>query len=656
MKLSLYISLLLIIIVNSTNAQVGIGTTTPNALLDIKSSDELAPSNIDGLLIPKIEEFSVTNPSVDQDGMLVYATGNGTVSKGFYYWDDTTSNWIAVVNAASSVSKIDDLSDGKSDSDGTDDGSSIFLGIDAGIMDDGSNNQNTGVGYQTLTNNTTGESNIAFGYRAMVTNTTGSRNVANGAFALYSNTIGYENTAIGSNALASNLDGYENTAVGFDALIANDTGFANTAIGHTALYTNVSGERNTATGYNALRWNIVGGNNAANGAYALYNLRGDNNAAFGASSGRFVDGSNNVFIGYRAGAGTTTHTKLGSVMIGHEAGLSETNSNRLYIENSNNTSPLIYGEFDNDVVGINGSLGVGTQTPEAPFHVEEAGTSGVQTIVAALGSNSSNRPVLQFSESSNISLAAGMSLEYNGTGTGTANRMVFNDVGGNPLFEFRNGGDFTMRNGDLIVRGTATDREIKLEDDAGNPDRALMRETGTQDIYVGDIDDNGGDTYVRAGGNTEISVIAGTGFVGINTTIPAFDFEVNGNAAKPGGGSWTNASDRRLKKNINPYTEGLESILKIEPIRYQYNQLSGFDANAKHVGVIAQDLQKIDPSMVTSYTRENQEYLAVDNSAMTYMLINAVKFQHSEIEILKEELEGLQLEIEEIRNLLKTKL
>ena len=48
-------------------------------------------------------------------------------------------------------------------------------------------------------------------------------------------------------------------------------------------------------------------------------------------------GSNNVFIGY-------------------QAGYAETNSNKLYIENSNSTTPLIYGEFDNNLLQINGTL------------------------------------------------------------------------------------------------------------------------------------------------------------------------------------------------------------------------------------------------------------------------------------------------------------
>ncbi|NND62132.1 MAG: tail fiber domain-containing protein, partial [Flavobacteriaceae bacterium] len=429
-----------------------------------------------------------------------------------------------------------------------------------------------------------------FGLSALYGNTTGIENSANGVYALNDNTTGSYNSANGARALINNTTGHHNTASGFGALVGNTTGLYNIANGARSLYLNSTGSRNIAIGYEA-----------------LYNSSGNDNIA-----------------------------------LGYQSGYNESGSNKLYIENSNSASPLIYGEFDNDVLGFNGDVAIGHQAPGAPLHVANEGTSGVQNIVAALVSDTSNRPVLQFSETTNVGLAEGMSLEYDGRGASGANRMVFNGVGGNPLFEFRNGGSLTLRNGDLIIRGTATDREIKLDDDAGNSDRALMRQTGTQDIYVGDIDNNGGDTYIRAGGSTELSVIAGTGFVGVNTSAPAFTFEVNGNAAKPGGGSWTNASDRRLKKNIKSFDQGLETILKIEPVTYQYNQLSGFNENTSYVGVIAQELQKVAPNMVTTYTRENEEFLAVDNSSMTYLLINAVKSQQEEIETLKEELSQLK--------------
>lgn len=73
---------------------MGINTTAPNAILDIKASNELSPGVTDGLLIPRINEFSVLEPNPLQHGMLVFVTGNGTATKGFYYWDTDSSEWV----------------------------------------------------------------------------------------------------------------------------------------------------------------------------------------------------------------------------------------------------------------------------------------------------------------------------------------------------------------------------------------------------------------------------------------------------------------------------------------------------------------------------------------------------------------------------------
>ena len=80
-----------------TLAQVGINTTNPNAQLEIKSSDQANPANTDGILIPKVDAFPAINPTIDQDGMMVYLTTDvGANLKGFYYWDNTNSVWKSV--------------------------------------------------------------------------------------------------------------------------------------------------------------------------------------------------------------------------------------------------------------------------------------------------------------------------------------------------------------------------------------------------------------------------------------------------------------------------------------------------------------------------------------------------------------------------------
>jgi len=110
-------------------SQVGINNTDPKASLDISVSDASDPANTDGILIPKIDKFPDTDPGEDQLGMLVFlTTTDGTDLPGFYYWNHPTTSW----EWANRIKRIDDLHDGKSDFDGSQDGSSVFLGIDAG--------------------------------------------------------------------------------------------------------------------------------------------------------------------------------------------------------------------------------------------------------------------------------------------------------------------------------------------------------------------------------------------------------------------------------------------------------------------------------------------------------------------------------------------
>ena len=97
------------------------------------------------------------------------------------------------------VIKINDLQDAKSDSDGTQNGSSIFLGIKAGEKDDSSNNRNIGIGFHSLKLNQNGVSNIGIGNYALQ-KSSNNRNIGIGDMALSNNLTGNNNIAIGANA------------------------------------------------------------------------------------------------------------------------------------------------------------------------------------------------------------------------------------------------------------------------------------------------------------------------------------------------------------------------------------------------------------------------------------------------------------------------
>lgn len=76
--------------------QVGVGTTDPKSSLDVEATSVTAPTNEDGILIPRMNEFPATDPGADQDGMMVFITGDGSETKGFYYWDNDIPAWISI--------------------------------------------------------------------------------------------------------------------------------------------------------------------------------------------------------------------------------------------------------------------------------------------------------------------------------------------------------------------------------------------------------------------------------------------------------------------------------------------------------------------------------------------------------------------------------
>ena len=256
------------------------------------------------------------------------------------------------------ASSINDLSDAIFD------GSSLFLGSDAGVNDDGTDNQNTAVGLSALHSNTTGNANVGLGTSALYSNTAGADNIAIGFEALYSNTNGVNNTAIGRDALYNAMSTSQNTAIGSYTLYSNTTGAANTVIGYEALYYNETGNNNTAIGFGALLDNTIGFSNTANGTHALQkNTEGYYNVGIGYSTNFYNQiGNRNTIIGYQAGYGTSGVSESGNVFLGYQAGYNETGSNLLYIENSNSSSPLIWGDFANDMVVINGNLSDNTSS------------------------------------------------------------------------------------------------------------------------------------------------------------------------------------------------------------------------------------------------------------------------------------------------------
>src|SRR3989344_3691106 len=183
-----------------------------------------------------------------------------------------------------------------------------FIGYQAGYSSSTAStnaaDSNTGIGYQTLYSNTSGAGNVATGYQALFSNTTGAINTAVGYRSLEDNTTGSNNIAMGYLSLNSNTVGTYNLGIGRESLLSNITGSYNVAIGYRAgqnLDSATSTGANTFIGYSTGLGITTGINNTILGA----NVTGlsstlSNNIiiADGAGNRRInVDSSGNVGIG-----------------------------------------------------------------------------------------------------------------------------------------------------------------------------------------------------------------------------------------------------------------------------------------------------------------------------------------------------------------------
>ena len=366
------------VVANNNNVLVQFKILEGVAQTNVFEEIHSASTDANGFLIVNIGDGTLLSQSLDayinidwasQDHFLNVQidTGSGMVDVGTTafktvpYAKHAIKATTATTALNAGATSINGLSDAKSDNDGTNNGSSLFLGVDAGTNDDGTDNENVGVGFQALYSNTTGQYNTANGFEALFSNTTAFGNTANGFHALYTNSTGYANTASGSRALESNTTGHTNTADGVLALVNNTTGHSNTATGVDALSSNTTGHNNTAIGVDALGNNLFGNHNTANGTQALF-------------SAYFV--SNNTANGYQAlysnevgNTNTANGTQAlynvqgsGNVALGYQAGFFETGNNKLYIANSDTNTPLIYGEFDSQILNLNGTTTINGST------------------------------------------------------------------------------------------------------------------------------------------------------------------------------------------------------------------------------------------------------------------------------------------------------
>jgi hypothetical protein len=463
--------------------------------------------------------------------------------------------------------------------------------------------ENTIVGYAAMYGNAWGSKNAVLGYKAMgmvapeingYITAVPSRNVAIGDSALYNNR-GNDNIGIGYLAAATqNNFASENVVVGSKALFSNLTGSGKVAIGYEALYSDTLSttdlQLNTAVGYKAIRNSRFSEFNTAVGAYSLLNA-----GSTGTATTPTFNGGYNTAVGYSALVSTTTGysntaigvsagnsntTGIGNVVIGTLAGIGSTS-----------LASVSIGYFATVGNGINNTaLG------------SSANVNANLTNATAIGANAT------VAQSNSLVLGSSANV---GIGVNTPNTKLHIDGGTDA--------DIANATSGYLLMGDATGANMIMDQN-----EIIARNNG-------------------AAATLYLQYQSGNVVIGANTA-GSHKLSVNGDAAKAGGGTWAVYSDSRLKKNVVPYSDGLSSLLKINPVSFNYNDVTGYDTQKTYIGVIAQELQQVSPYMVSPLSiraNDGTPYLQVDNSAMIYMLINSVKEQQTQMTETKKQIETL---------------
>lgn len=262
------------------------------------------------------------------------------------------------------------------------------------------------------------------------------------------------------------------------------------------------------------------------------------------------------------------------------------------------------------LVDSNGNVGVGTASPGATLHVQASSSDGirlqndneVQLQIRAYGSAS--YPLLDLTH---------------GRGSGAAPMAVMQ----NDLLGGINGNGYSESN--AWSTGAGLYFEASEDWDSANK--------GARIVFRGRQNGWGGGTFEW------MRLVNGD--VGIGSSNPTEKLHVVGNICATG--TIGVCSDMRFKKDVEPLDGPLDSVRKLQGVSYtwneQFRETTGDMTQDRQIGLIAQDVEKILPEVVST---GRTGYRSVDYGKITAVLIEAVKAQQLQIEDLQAQLEALR--------------
>ncbi|HEQ98293.1 MAG TPA: tail fiber domain-containing protein [candidate division Zixibacteria bacterium] len=145
-----------------------------------------------------------------------------------------------------------------------------------------------------------------------------------------------------------------------------------------------------------------------------------------------------------------------------------------------------------------------------------------------------------------------------------------------------------------------------------------------------------------AGDTPTITMAAGAAGVraGIGTEAPSVELYVVGDITATG--AITELSSLKYKTNINQMSDALQKVKDLRGVNFSWRAADYPEMKfpeSQQVGLIAEEVEKIVPELV--HSDDNGE-MSVDYSKLTAVLIEAIKEQQQQIEVLSKRVEELE--------------
>ena len=461
---------------------------------------------------------------------------------------------------------------------------------------------------------------------------------------------GYDNTGVGYFSLHNNTTGGENTASGAFALgpAGAMTGSGNTADGYGALGNNNIGSYNTAVGYLALEQNVSGSSNIAVGNFAGYLTSGNNNIDIGNSG---VAGESGVI---RIGSpGTHTATYLAGTVTGNGGGLTNLNAGNI---TSGTLSPaqLPGAILTNSATGPY-AVAVGNATAASANYAFALGTactaSAQQAFAFGSGAYAANTGAFVWSDSTSGVFYSANNNEFAVRASGGV-RLVTSGAG--MTVDGNVGIGTTSPAQKLVVQADDTSSYVDAKQliIQGNTSTSQQMELGYK------TSGNYGSIQViqQNVGYKPLVLQPVSGNVGIGTTTPGYLLVVGGSGSPAycNGTSWVNGSDRNSKEAftaVNPRAV-LEKVSALPITEWKYKVEAD---GTEHLGPMAQDfhaafgLNGADDKHIATVDEEGVALAAIQG------LNQKVEEQQAELKQKETEITDLKARLEKLEQLVIAK-